>query len=447
MAIIFLKINIALVILYGFYMVLAGRDTFFGWRRGLLLGIYALAFLVPFLNVQYYVRQNVTAMRMASDYADVVLPVVNVYAESPAITFADVLMTVYMTGMVILGLRFLVQLMSIVNMACHTKKRKVMGFDVRVMDTDDSPFSFFRWIFVNPEGQTDKQLSEILLHESTHARQLHSLDIVLSELFCVFGWINPFCWLMKREVRINLEYLADESVVAEGNARKAYQYHLLGLAYHKSSMGTEIANNFNVQSLKKRIKMMNRKRTGKLFRSKYLLFAPVVAALLLVSNVETVARSISKYVPEVKNVVEKTASSKILPPITEPLAKPVATIEKSQEPVDTAVYDIVEKMPQYPGGETEMFKYLSENIRYPESACKNNISGRVIVNFVVSRDGSVVNPKVVRSVDPALDAEALRVIGQMVKWTPGSRNGKVVNVRYTLPLNFSLTAAHEDNSK
>ena len=108
------------------------------------------------------------------------------------------------------------------------------------------PFSFFRWIFVNPKAQTEEQLQEIMIHERTHVEQWHSLDILLTELLTAFCWMNPFVWLLRREVRLNLEFLADERVVAAGSERKAYQYHLLGLAYGKNV--ATISNNPKIRN-------------------------------------------------------------------------------------------------------------------------------------------------------------------------------------------------------
>ena len=122
-------------------------------------------------------------------------------------------------------------------------------------------FSFFHWIFIHPESHTESEISEIITHEETHARQYHSADVLVSEIMCTFCWFNPFVWLMKREVRGNLEYMADHRVLETGHDSKSYQYHLLGLAHHKAA--ANLSNSFNVLPLKNRIKMMNKRRTKK----------------------------------------------------------------------------------------------------------------------------------------------------------------------------------------
>lgn len=118
--------------------------------------------------------------------------------------------------------------------------------------------------------------------------------------------------------------------------------------------------------------------------------------------------------------------------VSAPVAAPVIEEE------DNVVFQVVETMPTFPGGDQQLFKYLSDNVKYPVIAQENGIQGRVICQFVVNRDGSIVDVEVVRSVDPSLDKEAIRVIRSMPKWSPGKQRGKPVRVKYTLPVNFKL---------
>lgn len=114
-----------------------------------------------------------------------------------------------------------------------------------------------------------------------------------------------------------------------------------------------------------------------------------------------------------------------------------AGAQQTEKPCDK-VYDIVEVMPQFPGGQGELMKFLRNNVKYPAEAQKKKIEGRVIVTFVVNKKGRITHPTVVRSAHPLLDAEALRVVKRMPKWTPGRMNGEPVNVKYALPVTFKL---------
>ena len=425
MAIYLIKINVALMLLYGFYRLTVSRDTFFGLRRLTLWLIYAVALMVPALSLEYWVRDTPTMASMANVYADTFYPVVVVKAQAPSITWMDMLQCIYWAGVAVLSLRLVWQLFSIIRLAAISRKQEVEGITVHLLRGEGSPFSFFRWVFMYPSTLEGKQLHEVMVHECTHVSGLHSLDTLFSELFSIACWFNPFAWLMKQEVRMNLEYLADESVLSDGNARKSYQYHLLGLAYRQPNESTKIANNFNLLPLKKRIKMMNKRRTSEIGKAKYLLFAPLAGALLMVSNIESVAREIGEQFPEVAEVQQKAE----------------AKASDATAPADTAknvVYDVTETMPQFPGGQEVLLKYLAANIKYPASAVKAKKQGRVIVTFIIQKDGSVAKARIAKSVDPELDAEALRIVKAMPNWTPGTQDGKPVNVKYIIPVNFSL---------
>lgn len=430
MAIYLIKINVALVLLYGFYRLTVSRDTFFGLRRLTLWLIYAVALMVPALNLEYWVRDTPTMESMANVYADTFYPVVVVKAQASSITWMDMLLGIYWVGVAVLSLRLVWQLFSIIRLAVISRKQEVEGITVHLLKGEGSPFSFFRWVFMYPSTMEGKQLHEVMVHECTHVSGLHSLDTLFSELFSIACWFNPFAWLMKQEVRMNLEYLADESVLSDGNARKSYQYHLLGLAYRQSNESTKIANNFNLLPLKKRIKMMNKRRTSEIGKAKYLLFAPLAGVLLMVSNIESVAREIGEQIPEVAEVqqkAEQAAEEKVK-------TKPQTDTTKKKKTWDC----MPETMPYFPGGQELLLKYLADNIKYPASAVKAKKQGRVIVTFIVQKDGSVTHAKIAKSIDPELDAEALRIVKGMPKWTPGTQNGKPVSVRYMVPVKFSL---------
>ena len=430
MAIYLIKINVALMLLYGFYRLTVSRDTFFGLRRLTLWLIYAVALMVPALNLEYWVRDTPTMASMANVYADTFYPVVVVKAQAPSITWMDMLLGIYWAGVAVLSLRLVWQLFSIIRLAVISRKQEVEGITVHLLRGEGSPFSFFRWVFMYPSTMEGKQLHEVMVHECTHVSGLHSLDTLFSELFSIACWFNPFAWLMKQEVRMNLEYLADESVLSDGNARKSYQYHLLGLAYRQPKESTKIANNFNLLPLKKRIKMMNKRRTSEIGKAKYLLFAPLAGVLLMVSNIESVAREIGEQIPEVAEIqqkAEQAAEEKVK-------TKPQTDTTKKKKTWDC----MPETMPYFPGGQELLLKYLADNIKYPASAVKAKKQGRVIVTFIIQKDGSVAKARIARSVDPELDAEALRIVKAMPNWTPGTQDGKPVNVKYTIPVVFSL---------
>ena len=451
----FLKVNVAIALFYAFYRLFFYKDTFFGWRRTALLCFFAISAAVPLLNIQTWITEQEPMVAMADLYANVVLPEFTIETGTAATDWKNLILEyasiAYWGVVAFLAIRFTIQLAGIIRLAYQCRKMQIGDTNIHLLPKADGPFSFFRWIFVHPSSHTEEELNEILAHEQTHVRQWHSIDVVISELACIFCWFNPFAWLMKREIRTNLEYMADARVLENGYDSKTYQYHLLGLSHQKAA--ATIYNNFNVLPLKKRIKMMNKKRTKEIGRTKYLMFLPLAALLMIISNIEAVARTTKKIAAEVIEAVD----SQIEQPAPEVQAlqavpqqeqdtKAVAYKEKAadKDTLDNPIFEVVEQMPEFPdGGMPALMEYFVKNIKYPEAAMKKGTQGRVTVQFVVEKDGSIANAKVLRGIDPELDKEAVRVISMMPKWKPGMQKGQAVNVKYTVPVMFRLT---EDNT-
>lgn len=418
----FLKINVAIALFYAFYRLFFYKDTFFTWRRAALLCFFAISAVYPLLNIQTWITEQEPMVAMADLYADIVLPEFTITPEQATSDWKSLLLQTvgfaYWGMVIVLAIRFFIQLAGIIRLAFRCRKAKIGNTNVHLLRQASGPFSFFHWIFIHPTSHTEDELSEILTHEQTHANQWHSIDVLVSEIVCIFCWFNPFAWLMRSEMRINHEYLADRKVVTSGYDRKTYQYHLLGLKQNQPA-AANLYNNFSVLPLKNRIKMLNRKRTRNIMRSKYLMFIPVTALLILFSNCTNTGKEES---------TEEKAEVKYVPTEVEPDTVDIAN----------AVFDMVEEMPEFKGGNKALMDYLAANLQYPKGAETKGTQGRVIVQFIVNTDGSIDNAKVLRSVDPELDAEALRVINGMPKWKPGTQKGEPVRVKYTVPVVFRL---------
>lgn len=133
---------------------------------------------------------------------------------------------------------------------------------------------------------------------------------------------------------------------------------------------------------------------------------------------------------------EETNQAVEVPPVTVKKEEPKVEVEEAED--EQTIFQVVENQPEFPGGQSALMQYLSKNIKYPTISQENGVQGRVVVQFVVNKDGSIVDPVVARSVDPYLDKEAIRVVTTMPKWKPGMQRGKPVRVRYTLPVAFKL---------
>ncbi len=422
------KVNAALLLFYLLYIAVFRSDTFIRFRRIYLLSAIVFALLYPFFSVDALSELAASFQNRQSVEASITIgePTASVIAEVTASQFTipwiSIGIGLALLVTVLLTIRFLWQITSILKIRCQSKRRIMFGRAVYDVPYEITPFSFFRWIFLHTESHSEEELQQILVHEYTHAKQWHSIDIVLSELLCLFFWWNPAMWLIKREIAINLEYLADNDVLQHGINSKAYQYHLLRLAYHEPIF--EIGNNFNVSQLKQRITMMNKTKSPTRKLVKYLCVLPL--ALLLITFNSCLSN-------------EKKADESIADEIVNSLAETrEASTEVSEESLNDEVFVVVENQPLFPGGNNAMMKFLSDNIKYPVEAQEKGVEGRVITNFVVEKDGSLSDFQVVRGIDPLLDAEALRVLQTMPNWKPGTQRGENVRVRFTLPVVFRL---------
>ena len=420
-----LQVNVGLILFYALYKLVCTRDTFFRSRRFILIVSLVLPFILPFIDVREWLESRDRMIMLTHFDYSAVLPEIVVGSEAAetgnrVFVLSEWIGYLYLAGLVVLLVRLAIQAFSLYRLMVRMPEKEINGVRVKCLNDPSGPFSFFRWIFMNPAAVKEDEISEILTHEMAHVKQHHSVDVLLAEIVSICCWMNPFAWLLKREVRLNLEFLADRKVMEAGFATKSYQYHLLGLAYnHKYGL----SNNFNFSHLKQRIIMMNKKKSNAAGHIKYALFVLPAFALLVAGNI-----SCSQDASQTEDAKEE-----VVAPVS-PEAKEAPADSTAKE----EVFMVVEQMPEYPGGMKEMLKFLQENVKYPENAMKNNVQGRVIVQFVIEKDGTPTEFKVARSVDPDLDAEALRVLQTMPKWKPGMQRGEVVRVKFTVPVSFKL---------
>ncbi len=443
-----LQVNIALALFYLLYAVAFKRDTFFQLRRLFLLSVILFSMLYPFFAVPALAElvpfsfsrgEEVRSEVLIGDVGWEVFGDEEVVA-SRSISWTTLLAVLYWTVTAAFILRFLVQLFSVYRVWKRSERRLLLGNVVYCPAKEVTPFSFFKWIFIHTDAYSEQELQQILFHESTHVKQWHSIDVVITELLCLFFWWNPFTWLLKREVIMNLEYLADNHVLHEGVDSREYQYHLLRLTYHESA--GPIANNFNVSQLKQRIMMMNKTKSPALRVAKYLIALPLLF-LFVVANSVYAGQDESVRLSEVtSDIIDAEALLQ-----TNEYATIVAQESNINQEPGEPIFQVVENAPEFLGGQEGLMKFLSENTRYPVIAIDHGIQGRVIVRFVVTKTGKVSNVEVMRGVDPSLDREAVRVVEAMPAWKPGTQKGEAVNVYYTLPIVFKLPADTKKESQ
>ncbi|NVM65535.1 hypothetical protein FHW88_003839 [Mucilaginibacter sp. SG538B] len=279
-----LKVNIALLLFCaGYYLVLRPL-TFYTLNRIYLLAAILFASIYPQINFSAFVQRHEELAKPMEQIA--------LNWQSPAQLVNQPVQTfdywywlgiIFWTGAGLLFIRLALQLLSLLRLYKNSKPQYIGGHLVRVMDKDAAPFSFWRSIYVNPAKHEPADLKSILLHEQVHVNQWHTADILLAELSSIFYWFNPGIWLIKRAVRENIEFITDRKILKNGIDSKAYQYSLVNVSFNNNQPG--IVNHFNISTIKKRIIMMNAKRSSKLNLTRYAFVVPAVMALLLVFSI------------------------------------------------------------------------------------------------------------------------------------------------------------------
>jgi len=184
----------------------------------------------------------------------------------------------FWTGVAVFAARLLFQMVSLYKIHARSVTKQINGQAVRVVKGDISPFSFWKSIYVNPEKLSSTDLKNVLAHEQVHVDEWHTLDILLTEISVVFYWFNPGIWMMKRAVRENIEFITDRKILQKGMDSKTYQYSLLNITFNQPAPA--ITSNFNFSTLKKRIMMMNAKRSSRMTLTRYAFLVPMVVVCL-----------------------------------------------------------------------------------------------------------------------------------------------------------------------
>lgn len=482
------------------YYVFLRNETFFKANRLFLLLAVVFSSLLPLFQFKVFGSSGQGNALLAGFGTSNMLETITVsssgFSNSLAnwISTSQLLVYAYVAGAIIMGLIVLVRL---TQLAYVIKKGQLVtknGINYVYIDENSSPYSFLNYLFVSRSLEEQPGWEKMLAHESEHIRQGHTVDILILELISIFQWFNPFFWLLRRVIKENHEYMADRAVLNQGVAVNHYKAVLV-----TQFIGNQfsIANNFNSSLIKSRLKMMTKIKSSNQAKWRYLLGVLMAFTLVLVFACENKDENFTENQTTEQGVQLKSANGeqplflidgemadhdameKLDPNSIESIdvlkGDNPAMVEKYGELAnngvvmitsksgaldsknnavnevvvvgyagqtagadDPAVFNIVEEMPEFPGGELELRKFIAQRVKYPVIAQDNRIQGKVYVTFVVEKDGSVGRIKIARGVDPSLDAEAMRVVNEMPNWTPGKQRGVNVAVAYTVPIEFVL---------
>ena len=451
-----LKVAVLIIVFYMFYRLMLSRETFHRVNRVVLLLTAVASFVLPLCVITMHKTVRMEAVPMVS-VGDLQMEVA---ADAGLEWWQMLLPLIFIIGVVATLGHTLTSILKVWLLIRRSEQYlQPDGTIVCVTgNAEVSPFSWMHYIVMN-RSDYEEHNAAILAHERGHIRLRHSWDLLLVDLLTALQWFNPAMWMLRQDLRAIHEYEADGEVLSQGINARQYQYLLISKA--SGIGGYSIANGISHSTLKNRITMMLHKKSNRRSLLKLLALIPIVG-LALVLNAKTVTHYVydepQKQQPvkkgkkagtikvngqEIKVVeqddivtMEGEVDQDMTPDIqdTKSVEIPNAMVVDAKE----NAFDVVEEMPEFPGGPKALMDYLMENVKYPKTAFDADIQGRVIAQFVVDKEGTVKDAHVVKSVDPALDAEALRVINNMPKWRPGRQNGKVVNVKYTIPVNFNL---------
>ncbi len=482
--------GISLGLLSIIYFIFLRNETFFKANRLFLLFSVIFSSILPLLHLKIYQSGGSVLSSNTGSGTQNILETVTVYRTGLSGSLADILSAShlvvfgYLTGAGIIAFLLIFRILQVIRIIMKGKVVQKTGIKFVYMEEDSSPYSFLDYLFVSKNLENNPSWEKMLAHETEHIRQGHTVDILILELISIFQWFNPFFWMLRRIIKENHEYMADQAVLSKGVPVDLYKRVLLcQLIGNQFS----IANNFNTSLIKSRLKMMTKMKSSKLAGLRYITGGIMVVALLLVfacdnkdnskqaiqekntqlnpdsdirplfiidgeiasneafkqlnpDDIKSVsvykenAEMYKKYGEKAKDgVIDIVLKSKTANNIDE-----VVAIKKETASSDDPVFFIVEKMPEFPGGEQALRKFIAQNIKYPAYASEHGIQGKVYVSFVVEKSGSVGRVKIARGVDPSLDAEALRVTKALPKWEPGKQKGEAVAISYTIPVNFVL---------
>lgn len=447
-----LKSSVCLAAFYLFYRLLMARETFHRFNRFALLGILLLSCLLPLIEVNVKqepeVRQTMLTLEQLLMMADAESSATVGAVEEATVTWVQMALLAYLSGILFFAFRNACSLMRLLMLLKSGSRQHVDCYlpgrrehvTLIVHNKEVAPFSWMKYIVISRKD-LEENGREILIHELAHIRNRHSLDLLVADVCVFFQWFNPASWLMKQELQNIHEYEADEAVIEEGVDAKQYQLLLI-----KKAVGTRLysmANSFNHSKLKKRITMMLKEKSSPWACLKYLYVLPVAAVAVTAFARPEVSEKVEEISAVKVNDLAAIVETKVAESVgdtTKPAGVTYVPVEVNEKLKGTPVLTVVEQMPAYPGGMAALMEYFKENMRYPASAKERGLQGRVTVQFVVDKDGSIKEPKVIRSIDQELDEEALRLVKNMSKWEPGRQNGEPVAVKFAVPVPFKLDA-------
>jgi hypothetical protein len=402
-----LKSTLCLALFYIVYKLLFEYENMHIFKRFYLLSGLFFSLVVPFISFEIN-PINATAP-ISKSIQTVILPVLEM--KGPSNHFPTLIYIIYGVTTTVLLFRFLIHLYQLYRQ--FKSATLIMHNNAKIALVEDQivPHTFWTTIFMNKNDYHNHNIEpEIFTHELAHVRQRHTIDILFIELLKTIFWFNPLFILYKKAIQLNHEFLADETVIASHQDVPMYQQLLLSRSY--SQFNLHLASNLNsFLKTKKRFIMMTKDTSTTIQSLKKAIVVPLFLAMFFFGSSITFAQT----TPKTKSKSEDKA---------------VVSKEKDQ---NADVYTEVEKKPDFPGGIKAFYEFVGKNYKVPNV---KNLNGKIFIQFVVEKDGSLSDIKVIRDIGHGTGDEAVRVLKLSPNWTPGEQNGKPVRVQYALPISL-----------
>ncbi|MHA3788349.1 M56 family metallopeptidase [Flavobacterium hauense] len=292
------KASVLISLFFIAYYLLLKKETFFISIRSFLLAGILTAFIVPLITYTKTVWVTPQPLPEMISSGNVIVQT-NTITENPVfeLNWSDIAIGLYVIGVVFFLGRLFIDILKIYKLLTSQKAVKEGKYKFINSDVVTSPFSFFNYIVYNASLLQPEELATIIVHEKVHSRQLHSLDMIISQLACVFLWFCPFAWLYKKQIAQNLEFIADAEAVKSIPDSKIYQKTLLKITLQPECIA--ITNHFYQSLIKKRIIMLNKQQSKKRNFWKFAVVLPALAAFIYLYQVEVIAK-------EKKQLVERS---------------------------------------------------------------------------------------------------------------------------------------------
>ncbi|GAB3507703.1 hypothetical protein GCM10027341_42670 [Spirosoma knui] len=400
-----LTVSLFLLLFYGCYRLLLRRTTFFALNRAYLLFSVGMSLLLPLVDLPDRAAESLPISTIS-------LPTFGVGTtatrQTDDVTVDQWLWLLYGLGVSVMLVRLIINLLAVLRLVKKGRQEVRRNYTLVCLPNDSTPsFSFGHYLVLN-QSDAGSQPDALIRHEEAHIRQRHTSDVLFIELVRAGFWFNPVLWLYKQSIQEVHEFLADRAVLKTPQPDYARQLVAYALNVPSTALTTPFAS---VSTLKQRIVMLQKPQSKPWALVSYALVLPLAGLLVMCTQ------------------PDQAVTEGRRPTVHQPLR---------QAGINGEIFMVVEQQPEFPGGMSELGKFIMQNLRYPRKAQKAQVEGRVFVRFIVTKDGDVKDVNILKGIGFGADEEAIRVVSLMPRWKPGLQNGHTVNTQFNLPINFTL---------